>query len=237
MVSHKEVSVDAFHAIYQHLETLLRAYILDPTDFIAIRDALINARDQVEHLSVQRNLDNLKAFLNTAIDNNAPIRFFKKLSEVRMNGPLGVANIVQFTARIGLVYYFELLSSGSDFSDLQAFRERANNLKWQAEKIIDLIQQSKTVFELGTPIQKCRASSKSALIESQRKVIKKIDEMIYLLGQSSSMAETYHLAGCWNALVASYHLFGNVSQANEITALSFGVSGTMLNGINYYQDK
>lgn len=237
MVSNKEIAVNAFNAIYQHLDTLTRAYITNPSDFLVIRNAIDEAQSQIEGATDKQNLENLKALLNTAIDNNAPLRFFKKLSETRMSGSLGVENIAQLTARLGLIYYFELLQAGGDFSDLQAFRERAIDLKNQAEQTISRIQTSAITFETSNNVEMCKISSKARLIESQRKVINRIDEMIYLLGQSMSMKETSQLKGCWNALVASYHLFGNVAQAYDITQLSFGVSGAKLNGVSYYQDK
>lgn len=237
MVSNKEIAVNTFNAIYQHLDVLTRAYITNPVDFLAIRTAIAESQNQVEGSTDKQNLERLKALLNTAIDNNAPIVFFKKLSEIRMNGPLGVQNIVQFTARLGLIYYFELLSEGTDYSDLQAFRERAVDLKKQAEQMIQLIQSSEISFEAVSNVGMCKVSSKTILIASQQKVIDRIDEMIILLGQSISMKKTYQLNGFWNALVASYHLFGNVGQAYDITRLSFGVSGAKLNGISYYQEQ
>lgn len=237
MVSNKALSTATFKAIYQHLETLARAYILEPANFLVIRAAIDEASGELENLTDNQNLEKMKSVLNTAMDNNAPIRFFKKLSETRINGSLGVQNIAQFTARIGLIYYFELLSAGGDFSDLQAFRERAIDLKRQAERMIQQIAVSDMVFEAVSNIGACKISSKAALIESQQKVIDRIDEMILLLGQTTSMRKTYQLNGFWNALVASYHLFGNVGQAYDITQLSFGVSGSKLNGVSYYQDK
>lgn len=235
MVSNKEISTNTFNVIYQHLDTLTRAYITSPADFIVIREAIEQASSQVERSTDKQNLANLQALLNTAMDNNAPVRFFKKLSETRMNGSLGVQNIAQFTARLGLIYYFELLSEEADFSDLQAFRERAIDLKKQAEQLIQLIESSPISFEASANIGMCKNLSKSTLIANQRKVIDRIDEMIYLLGRSVSLKETYQLEGDWNALVASYHLFGNVAQAYDITQLSFGVSGAKLNGVSYYQ--
>lgn len=237
MVSNKEIAVNAFNAVYQHLESLARAYITNPTDFLVIRGAITATHSQVESLTDKQNLESLKEVLNTAMDNNAPIRFFRKLSEMRMNGSLGVQNIAQFTARLGLIYYFELLSAGGDFSDLQAFRERAVDLKIQAEQMIQLIQTSDISFRSVSNVGVCKTSSKAELIASQRKVIDRIDEMIHLLGQTISIQSTYKLNGFWNALVASYHLFGNVGQAYDITQLSFGVSGAKLNGVSYYQDK
>lgn len=237
MVSNNEISTNTFNAIYQHIDTLTREYVTNPVDFIVIRHAIDKAHSQVEIATDRQNLANLQSLLNTAMDNNAPARFFKKLSETRINGALGVKNIAQFTARLGLIYYFELLSEGGDFSDLQAFRERAVDLKTQSEQIIQLIQSSSMSLESNANIGRCKILSKATLIANQRKVIDRIDEMIYLLGQSISMKETYQLKGGWNALVASYHLFGNVSHAYDITQLSFGVSGAKLNGVSYYQDK
>lgn len=236
MVSNKTRSVQAFNAIYEHLDTLTRAYITHPSAFLAIRHAISEAQRQVETATVQQHLDYIKAILNTAMDNNAPSPFFKKLSETRMHGTLGVKNIAQLTAGLGLVFYFELLSASSDFSDLQAFRERATDLKKQAEEMIALIQSSNITFEASANVSICQTSSKAKLIANQRKVINSIDEMIYLLGQSISIKATASLHGSWHALVASYHLFGNVSQASEITGLSQGVSGAKLNNVHYYQD-
>lgn len=237
MVSNKTVSTNAFKAIYHHLETLARAYILEPTNFLAVRAEIDSAVEQIESSTDSQNLEKLKSVLNAAMDNNTSISFFKKLSETRMNGSLGVQNIAQFTARLGLIYYFELLSAGGDFSDLQAFRERAIDLKRQAEQMIQQIQMSDMTFESVNNVGACKTASKATLIEGQRKVIDRIDEMIFLLGQTTSNRATYQLNGFWHALVASYHLFGNVSQAYDITQLSFGVSGSKLNGVSYYQDK
>lgn len=236
MVSHKEIASKAFNAIYQHLDTLTREHIIDPVDFTTIRAALTDASRQVEKLTVQQNLDAIKEVLNTVMDNNAPVRFFKKLAETRMNGSLGVQNIAQFTARLGLIYYFELLSNGGDFSDLQSFRERAIGLKRQAEDLISLIETSPLTFEPIANSASCKRSSKETLIASQRQVINRIDEMIYLLGQSVSLQSTQHLHGTWHALAASYHLFGNVSQAYDITQLSLGVSGANLPRVIYHKD-
>lgn len=235
MVSNKEISTNTFNAIYQYLDTLTREYVSNPIDFIVIRNAITDARSQVSRITDKQNFANLQDLLNTAMDHNAPVRFFKKLSETRMNGSLGVQNIAQFTARLGLIYYFELLSEEADFSDLQAFRERAIDLKKQSEQIIRLIQTSTISFAAAANIERCKISSKTTLIENQRKVIDRIDEMIYLLGKSISIKKTYQLKGSWNALVASYHLFGNVGNAFDITQLSFGVSGAKLNGVSYYQ--
>lgn len=237
MVSNKEISTNTFNAIYQYIDTLTRAYVTNPTDFLIIRNAIDEAKGYVESSTDKQNLSKLQALLNTAMDNNAPIRFFKKLSETRINGSLGVQNIAQFTARLGLVYYFEMLNEGGDFSDLQAFRERAKGLKKQAEKIIQIIKSSPISFESVTSANACKTMSKAALIASQQKVIDRIDEMVLLLGRLISMKETYQLQGDWNALVASYHLFGSIEHAYDISRLSLGVSGARLNGVSYYQDK
>lgn len=237
MVSNNEIAVNTFKAIYQHIDTLTRAYITDPIDFLVIRDAIDEMREQIAHSTDTGNLENLKSLLNTAIDNNAPVVFFKKLSETRLKGSIGVENIAQFTARLGLIYYFELLSEEADFSDLHAFRERAIDLKRQAENTIERIKSAPMSFEATNKNgSKCKRSSKLVLIESQRQVIKRIDEMIYLLGQSVSLKPIHHLTGSWNALVASYHLYGDISSAYEITELSLGVSGAKLNGVNYYPE-
>lgn len=237
MTSNKEISVNTFKAIYQHIDTLTREHITDPTDFLVIREAIDEMREQIEQSTETENIENLKELLNTAIDNNAPDVFFQKLSETRIKGSIAVENIAQLTARLGLIYYFELLSDEADFSDLNAFRERAIDLKRQAENTIERIKSAPMSFEATSKNgSKCKQSSKTVLIESQRQVIKRIDEMIYLLGQSVSLKPIHHLTGSWNALVASYHLYGDISYAYDITELSLGVSGAKLNGVNYYPE-
>lgn len=60
-----------------------------------------------------------------------------------------------------------------------------------------------------------------------------IDGLISSLGRSAEIECRATLAGNWNALVASYEVYGDVSRAAEMMALSGGVSGASINGVTY----
>ena len=60
-----------------------------------------------------------------------------------------------------------------------------------------------------------------------------VDGLLATLGTSAEPACRLTMAGMHHALVASHQLFGDISEAATIMALSGGVSGSAMNGITY----
>lgn len=237
-MSISEMKQETMTAIYDHVETLVRTYITSPTDFLIIRSYIDEKRKHLGTYSDVEHIQAIKDLMEVAIKNNAPVAFFRKLSEARLNGSIWAKEKALLLARLGLIYYFELLSSEADYSDLQAFRERAISLKNSTQSLIDLIQKTPMTFKSTSPYHSaCKTGSKLTLIAQQRKIMDMLDNFIRLMGQSVEIQPTYKLNGSWNALVASYTLYGNVGKAYDILTLSNGVSGAKLNGVSYYRNE
>ncbi len=218
-------------ASIDYIDDTTRQIISNPSDFVAIKQAITQAK-----IAVNDNPKNGKQIINdlltTAIDNNAPLAFFKQISEIRSQGTLEEIAQTQIVARIGLAYYFEKISEGANYQQLQEFREHAQSIKDNASETIEQINKEQIKFS-GI----CRQANKNKLINDQINIINATDKLIVFASQGLNKQAPIELTGNYHALVASYHLYGNISQASDIVKWSNSTSGANIhNPIFYPQD-
>lgn len=91
----------------------------------------------------QTNFDHIQQVMDTAADADAPIDFYRQMSEVRITGTPEQEAQAAMTSSLALGYYFEQISKGINYDELERFRERAIALKGiaQDQRMIHAIDQ------------------------------------------------------------------------------------------------
>ena len=175
--------------------------------------ALTNVRSTISNTSpsttASDNVTSITLIFEEAIKSDAPVSFYQQMTELRVDGTPTEKLQAELTASIGLGYYLEKLTQdGASDQDISEFVDRATAFKTSISSSED--------STLSTP-----------------EAIANIDSLIVAAGGLPNKVAVTCLNGTRNAIVTSYEVYGNVSKANEIIAISNGVSGALMNGACY----
>ncbi len=226
-------------AVYQYLDDTARQTV-PAKSFIVVRNVIYKGINSVDNINrnelAKKHIEIIKSIYETAISNQVPTQFFKQASEIQIDGELLEVAQAQLASRIALAYYFESLGDNVDYDDLQAFRERAIVIKNEIAETIQVLKTQPLQFRQTTNVSLCEVMTKEVQIAKQQAVIDAIDKMIVTLGNVAKHTPTYKLNGTYHALVASYHLYGNVSKAYDLIKWSGAVSGAEISMPIYYKE-
>lgn len=231
---------DGLKAGYEYLDGSVRM-VMPSSGYVGTKSRIVSGVNKAESITpgttkTDMAKDNIEAVLAVQEEavKTAPASFFKMGSEVRTKGSILQEAQTQLIAQTSLAYYLEKVSDDADFKELKNFRERAIAIKEDAQDTLERVKTEKLQFAKPSGPSIC-ATTKEQLIDSLQELIAMVDDMIVQAGNSITHTPTYTYKGTHNALVASYHLFGDISRATEIMELSGGVSGSKMSRVVYHQ--
>ena len=198
--------ISAFGIISEFLFDIARSNV--STNFNSVSSRLRNLTPSPAADVTVRNVVDVFEYIIS--QENIPSSFFEQVSETRVLGNETQELQGVVIALIGLGYHFEVISNEVQGNPLE----------------------DSSVDYLALRRFRDRAISLKKVV-SDTKISSDIDVLILQLGRLTSQTVSKTKDGPEHALVASYELFGNISQATAITQKSYGISGARLNPVRY----